>query len=75
MRDEGKSHHERYLALFKLLQERDETVAWAFNDMRRSRAVERLARIHSLGLLTQEEFGRFRPEIRDTAQFLAEMFR
>ena len=75
MRDEGKSHHERYLALFKLVRERDGTVAWAFNDLRRSTATQRLARIHSLGLLTREEFERFSPQIRDTTQFLADMLR
>ena len=73
--DAGKSNHERYLAIFKLLQRRDKELADAFNDFRRSTAVVQLARIQSLELLTEEEFGRFSAETRSAVQMILEMWR
>ena len=37
--DDSRSYHERYLAVFLLLQNRDEELAQAFNDPRRSRMI------------------------------------
>lgn len=62
--DGGKSHHERYLALFRLIRDRDKELAGAFDEFRRSTAVLQLSLIKSLGLLTDEEFTRFSPETR-----------
>jgi hypothetical protein len=59
-----KSSHERYLAVFKLIQRRDKELADAFNDMRRSTALQQLACIRSHELLTDDEFSRFSPETR-----------
>jgi hypothetical protein len=42
-----------------LLQDRDEELAHAFNDPRRSRMIVQLAAIHAYGLLESEEFARF----------------
>jgi hypothetical protein len=64
----GKTAHERYLAVFKLLQRRDKELADAFNDLRRSTAWRQLAVIRSRGLLTEEEFARFSPETRGAVQ-------
>ena len=52
----NKSSHERYLALYRLVQDRDEVLAAAFNNPRRSTAAVQLARIRAEGLLTDEEF-------------------
>ena len=41
--DANLTAHERYLRLFRLLRERDEELASAFDDMRRSRAISILA--------------------------------
>src|SRR4051794_4046015 len=60
--DTGKSSHERYRALFKLLQDRDEELAAAFDAPRRSVAFVQLARIHFQGLLSEEEFAGFSAE-------------
>src|SRR5262249_52505141 len=70
-----KSHHERYLALFKLLKRRDEELADAFNDSRRSTAVLQVARVQFLELLTAEEFARLSPETRASVESLLEMWR
>jgi hypothetical protein len=67
--DAGKSSHERYLAIFRLLNERDREMADAFNDPRRSVALIQLRLIRSLSLLTEEEMAQFRQETRDFLQF------
>jgi hypothetical protein len=69
--DAGMTAHQRYLKLFKLLDERNDEVAAGFDDMRRSQAMLRLANIHALGLLTDEEPARFSPGTREAMQFLA----
>ena len=70
-----KSNHERYLALFKLLKQRDEVLANAFNAPRRSAALVQLGRIQSQELLSPEEFARFSPETRAAAEAYLEMWR
>ena len=57
-----KSSHEKYLSLFKLIHDRDDDIARAFNDFRRSTARLQLGIIHSMGLLTGDELRRFSPE-------------
>lgn len=71
MDDGTRSAHERYLALFQTVNERNEDVAMAFDDMRRSRAAWRLAWMRHLGLFHDDEWERFSPGTRDTVQFLA----
>ncbi|HEU4883755.1 MAG TPA: hypothetical protein VFT45_15965 [Longimicrobium sp.] len=73
MDDPGLTPHQRYLKMFKLVQNRDDDIANAFNDMRRSRAVQRISWIKYLDLLTDEEWERFSPRTRETALFLAGM--
>lgn len=62
--DGSSGAHERYLALFDLIQERDSELAAAFNDLRRSTALVQLARLRSLGLVTDAEFDGFSAETR-----------
>jgi hypothetical protein len=71
----GQTPHERYLAVFRLLERRDRELADAFNNPRRSAALWQLARIQSHGLLTEEEMGRFSPEVREAVQLLTGMRR
>ena len=68
-----KSAHERYLAVFRLLEQRDRELADAFNGARRSTALRQLALIQSHRLLTEEEMGRFSPDTREAVQLLAGM--
>ncbi len=65
-----KGAHERYLAVFKLPERRDDELADAFNDVRRSTALQCLLCIKSLDLLTEEEMARFSPETRNAVEFL-----
>ncbi len=73
--DTIKTGHERYLAVFKLIERRDRELANAFNDLRRSTALQQLACIQSHELLTEEEMSRFNPETRDAVQFLVATWR
>jgi mannitol-1-phosphate/altronate dehydrogenase len=60
--DTSQDAHQRYLATFRLVLQRDQELASAFNDMRRSTAGLRLAAIYALGLLTEEELSGFSAE-------------
>ncbi len=64
----GKGAHERYLAVFELVQRRDEELAEAFDDFLLSTAWRQLAVLRAHGLLTEEEFARFSPETRTAVQ-------
>ncbi len=71
--DTNGSAHERYLRLYRLVRERDDTIAAAFNDMRRSRALQRLAAMIALGTVTTEELSQFSVGTRESATELADM--
>jgi hypothetical protein len=73
--DSKKSSHERYLAVFKLIQERDARLANAFNDPKRSAALVQLVVIMKEGLLTEEEFSRFSEECRTSVQLILDLRR
>ena len=70
----AEGSHERYLKVFKLIQERDDELGAAFNDTRRSNAFVHLARISSLGLLTDEESEGFSAEARCAVALFLEMW-
>lgn len=72
--DEARSAHDRYRDLWRLLRDRDEDVARAFDDPRRSRFLWQLAAIHRLGLLEAEELARFGAETRATVESLSKEF-
>jgi hypothetical protein len=67
----NKSSYERYLSLFKLIQDRDDDVARTFNDLRRSTAFMPAGIIHGMGLFTEEELQRFSPETIQVIQIFA----
>lgn len=64
-REGGDSAHERYLALYRLVHERDKELARAFNDLRRSSAINALIAMTSLDLLTAAELAEFSDETLD----------
>ena len=69
-RDGTKGHHERYLQIFRIIQQRDREIARLFDNPRRSDALTMLAQIRSQGLLTEDEFSSLSPETRDAIQIL-----
>lgn len=62
--DAGKSQHERYLDIYRLIRDRDKELGRAFNDLSRSKAVIQIVQIRSLCLLTEEELAGFSEELR-----------
>lgn len=68
--DAEKTAHDRYHALFGLLRRRDEELANAFDNPRRSMAFQQLAWIVSLGLLTPEELAELTLETREVLNVL-----
>src|ERR1700730_7202986 len=57
-----EDYHKRYLEVFNLMMDRNEEMARAFDDPRRSTAFFLLANIKASDLLTDEEFSQFSPE-------------
>ncbi len=66
--DTSRSAHNRYLEIYKLIDDRDETLAYMFNDHRRSRAEDQLAAMHSQKIVTSEELAEFGDELRARIQ-------
>jgi hypothetical protein len=68
-------YHERYLKVYRLLRARDDELADAFNDPRRSRMINQLAAIHALGLLEASDVERFTERTRATIEWLVDLHR
>lgn len=60
--DHTVSAHKRYLKLYELIHKRDEEIAQAFDDFRRSTAIPCLITMQQLELVTQAELYRFSPD-------------
>ena len=65
------TYHERYLELFRWLGERNDELARAFDDPRRSQVLWQLAAIYVHGLLMPDELARFTPQTRERIRLLA----
>jgi hypothetical protein len=68
--DDGRSNHDRYLALFDLVKKQDKELAVTFDDLRRSTAFFRIAAMRHRKLLTDEEFAQFGEETRDVVELM-----
>ena len=62
-----KSYHERYLAVFQAIQERDKDIALVFDDARRSTAVLQLRTMVSMGIVDQTELEPFSEQTQAAA--------
>jgi hypothetical protein len=71
--DGARNYHQRYLAIFAVMRDRDKEMARAFDDLRRSTALLQLSIIYSHGLLDDEEFLRFSAETRAAISFFSKM--
>lgn len=54
--------HERYLSIFKLIQDRDKQIALTFDGLSRSNALFKLTEMRRENLLTDQEFAEFSDE-------------
>jgi hypothetical protein len=73
--DDAASGHERYLAVYELIRERDGELTATFNGPRRSTALVQSARMRSLGLITGEEFAGFSAETQGAVTAFQEIRR
>ncbi len=58
-----------------MVKERDDSIAAAFNDLRRSTAIQRLASMIALGVVTDAELSQFSPATREAATTLVDLWR
>lgn len=68
--DAKRTSHTRYLAAYELIQERDDQIARAFNNPRRSVALSQLALMMSLDLINQGELQSFTPRTQSIVKAL-----
>jgi hypothetical protein len=73
--DAKRTSHARYLAAYELIRERDDQIARAFNNPRRSAAVSQLATMMSLDLITQEELQSFTLRTQSVVEALRQPMR
>jgi hypothetical protein len=69
--DASQTPHERYLKIYRLLQDRDEQMAHAFNRNSRSQMIFQLLAINALGILEPDELKRFSSKTQETIESLA----
>ncbi len=65
------SYHERYLDVYRRIEDRDKELADAFNDPRRSQMVVQLMRMQALGLIGENELARFSHETQVLLRYLS----
>ena len=73
--DTKQTSHARYLKAFEVIQERDDQIARAFNNPRRSAALSQLAAMISLDLISQEELRSFTPRTQSVLEALRQPVR
>jgi hypothetical protein len=66
-----KSYHQRYMDIFKVIEQQDKEISLGFDESRRSNALTQLVFFRSRNLLTEVEFERFSAETRSVIGFLA----
>src|SRR2546423_2983497 len=68
--DPGRAAHDRYLAVYALVRDRDRELAAAFDGPSRSTAFGQLARLRAEGLLADDEFAGFSADARSAVDAL-----
>jgi hypothetical protein len=68
-------YHDCYLRLYRLIRERDKTMAITFDDPRRSNAFLLLANMIAEELLTPEEIEQFSLEVQERIEVINELRR
>jgi hypothetical protein len=72
--DNTKSKHERYLAIYRLVHERDKEINRIFDYLRRSTAVTQLGSFRSHDLVTEQELRQFSPELVKLVEDIHEIY-
>jgi hypothetical protein len=71
--DATKTKHERYLAIYRLVRERDKEIDPIFDYLRRSTAVRQIFAFRSHDLLTAQELRQLSPELVKSVEDVLEM--
>lgn len=70
--DSARTFHQRYLDIYRTVEQHDRGMAAIFNDVRRSNAMVKLALMRSSGLLEEPEIASFSEETRAAIAFRTE---
>jgi len=73
--DSATTLHDRYKELWRLLKAEDEKLSLAFDNPRRSAALQQLASMCLWGVVKPEELESFTPETQSKVRFLMELNR
>ena len=71
--DATKTKHERYLAIYRLVRERDKEIDPIFDYLRRSTAVRQICAFRSHDLLSAQELRQLSPELAKWIEDILEM--
>jgi hypothetical protein len=66
----SQSAHQRYLDIFRIIEQRDRQMASIFDDPKRSNALTMLARMRSEGLLMADEFSSLGQDTRSAIELM-----
>jgi hypothetical protein len=72
--DNTKSKHERYVAIYRLVHERDKEINPIFDYLRRSTAVQQLCSFRLHDLVTEQELQQFSPELVKLVEDIHEVY-
>jgi hypothetical protein len=72
--DVTKSKHQRYVAIYRLVRDRDKEIFPIFDHLRRSTAVRQLFAFRYHNLLTEQELLQFSPELVKTIKDIHEIY-
>ena len=67
------SEHERYLTLYRHIQDSDQTIGDCFNDLKRSNLIMKLAALQHHGILTAEHIDNLSQETQERLQALKQL--
>ena len=70
--DTSRTPHQRYIALYEIVQRRDKEIVKVFDNLKRSTAFLQIAALRSRHLLESEEFLRFSEETRALVEVFLE---
>ena len=72
--DDTKSKHERYVAIYRLVHERDKEMNPIFDYLRRSTAITQLCSFRLHDLVTEQELRQFSPELVKLVEDIHEVY-